>query len=643
MAFVFVSRLYIKNFRSIKILDLPLCKGKNVIVGRNNAGKSNIVKALDILLGESSPDYAKSENITITDFHTHTVEGNKDEIHIAQELFLWCELTREPGEALNFAELYKCFGFYRCCRDSRDGPAYRFDTLPEEYADAFDFNEDEWTAKTYINPKLKHQQTLETELDGKYRFAIGLKATREDTRVFKDARLFYKAKDEDGWIMAFKARVRTELLQSAIIPSFRDPQQQLRLTTWTWYGKLIRHLTREHPQLPELKARFDDVHAVANEIFEDVRENVSKSALDVAFPGTELFFQLSPDAQLELYKACLIYVDDGFKSLLTEKGSGIQSATIIGLFTYYTQNVNTVTAALLCIEEPEVYLHPHARRVISERLDDFIGSRNQVILTTHSVEFLRSTGADLNVIVARHDREHGTTSVSVDLKEFAGVVINDSANELFFADKVIVCEGFDDYIVRAIARAARPKALDAHNVSIISVGGKDNISRTVKLVLKLGVKCYVLADFDYLLRDTGDQRKKYGASAHQSVVNLGNAFFSQPCTFGDKGLKTLVKLQQIRAAIKKDEEEAFYTAKSDDDIKNESTLELLPELRTHGVAILSGEIEDLCIDGTFSGDKKLSLDRLFELNQRLVNGELITDIFETSEIVDLLERVLSSE
>jgi putative ATP-dependent endonuclease of OLD family len=245
--------------------------------------------------------------------------------------------------------------------------------------------------------------------------------------------------------------------------------------------------------------------------------------------------------------------------------------------------------------------------------------------------------------VARHDREHSTTSVSVDLKKFAGVLINDSANELFFADKVIVCEGFDDYILRAIARAARPKALDAQNVSIISVGGRDNISKTAKLVLKLGVKCYVLADFDYLLRDAGDQRKKYGASAHQSVLNLGNAFFSEPCAFGDKGLKTLAKLQQIRAAIKKDEEEAFYTAKSDDDIKNESTVERLSELRTHGVAILSGEIEDLCIGGTFSGDKKLSLDRIFELNQHLVSGELITDIFETSEIVDFLEHVLSSE
>jgi len=141
--------------------------------------------------------------------------------------------------------------------------------------------------------------------------------------------------------------------------------------------------------LPALQEKFDEVHTVANEIFGAIRQSVNSSALEVAFPGTELFFHLNPDVQLELYKACLIYVDDGFKSLLTEKGSGIQSATIIGLFTFYKRHVNTVTAALMCIEEPELYLHPHVRRVISERLNDFIGDRNQVILTTHSAECLQ--------------------------------------------------------------------------------------------------------------------------------------------------------------------------------------------------------------------------------------------------------------
>ena len=45
---MYLKRLYIRNFRSIKDLDLEFTDGKNVIVGRNNSGKSNIVAALDI-------------------------------------------------------------------------------------------------------------------------------------------------------------------------------------------------------------------------------------------------------------------------------------------------------------------------------------------------------------------------------------------------------------------------------------------------------------------------------------------------------------------------------------------------------------------------------------------------------------------
>jgi predicted ATP-dependent endonuclease of OLD family len=49
-----VKELYIKNFRSIEELDIelqPLC----AFIGPNNAGKSNILDALDLVLGETYP------------------------------------------------------------------------------------------------------------------------------------------------------------------------------------------------------------------------------------------------------------------------------------------------------------------------------------------------------------------------------------------------------------------------------------------------------------------------------------------------------------------------------------------------------------------------------------------------------------
>ncbi|WP_157891468.1 ATP-dependent nuclease [Candidatus Mancarchaeum acidiphilum] len=49
-----VDRMHIENFRSVKNLDVKLDK-INALIGPNNAGKSNVMKALSIVLGESWP------------------------------------------------------------------------------------------------------------------------------------------------------------------------------------------------------------------------------------------------------------------------------------------------------------------------------------------------------------------------------------------------------------------------------------------------------------------------------------------------------------------------------------------------------------------------------------------------------------
>ncbi len=49
-----IARVHIENYRSIKELDFkpgPYC----VLIGENNSGKSNILRALSIALGEAWP------------------------------------------------------------------------------------------------------------------------------------------------------------------------------------------------------------------------------------------------------------------------------------------------------------------------------------------------------------------------------------------------------------------------------------------------------------------------------------------------------------------------------------------------------------------------------------------------------------
>jgi energy-coupling factor transporter ATP-binding protein EcfA2 len=361
---VHLKRLYIRGFRSIRELDLAFTAGKNVIIGRNNSGKSNIVRALDVVLGESAPAYAKSENITETDFHfetTLTADGEVVETPFT-EMFIWCELEREAREVLNWADINKCFGYSFYGQRQTDAPAkpirILLEDLSKKYRDIFAINEDMVFEKVWVDSKLKNQNKFKDQLDPMFHFAYAFRAVLTESGIQKDLRFLYRESEDQGWVLAFKASVRTELLQSAILPAFRDPTTQLRLSQWTWFGKLMRHLTKDCKNDPDLQEALAGVQKAGDKLFLGITTQIESDALSVSFPDAKLSIQFHGETDAELYKNCGIYVDDGFKSPLVDKGAGIQSATIIGLFSFYVRNVNTRSSALLCVEEPELYLHP---------------------------------------------------------------------------------------------------------------------------------------------------------------------------------------------------------------------------------------------------------------------------------------------
>ena len=645
-----LSRLYIRNFRSIKEVDLRFKPGKNVIIGRNNAGKSNIIRALDLVLGESSPTYARSENVTTEDFYAWCdpyLPPEKRNSTSADEIVIWCELKRDKDESLNYDEMYNSYGFkVYSTGDYRNRSPLRIDrsVVPQELpTKVFSINSDEVDTH-YVNPKLRNQGTFETQLEPCTHFGYAFYATKNAAgHINKEIRFLYREDDESNWFLAFSAPIRNELLQSAIIPSFRDPQNQLRLGPWYWYGKLMRHLVGKHEESEELLEALAQVRQVSGAIFLEVEKELHTSTLQVAFPGTKLSIQLAADTKTNIYKNSVIYVDDGFKSPLTEKGAGIQSATVMGLFNYYTHHVNTTGSALLCCEEPELYLHPHARRVVSDRLDQFLETgRNQVILSTHSVEFVRSTREDANLIsLRRHSGE--TTCQTLSLKELQRLLLRPDESEWLFADKIVICEGFDEYVLRWVAEKYFKWKLDAANVSIVAVGGKDDIVSLAHIACRHGAKTHIMADFDYLLRDSSDDRTQYGAKSHSSLESLGEKFFSRPEACGENGSKAFGYVQQVRSEIKETTPEAFYKAKHIDEISHQNIKILVERLRQYGICILDGEIEGLFTDrNVLPEGKKLSLKKVFQINRLLLDGKSIDELLDCTIIKEFLEKVLMS-
>jgi putative ATP-dependent endonuclease of the OLD family len=643
---LYLKRIFIRNYRSIKELSVEFLPGKNVLVGRNNSGKSNIVKAIDLILGQNSPTYAKSENITENDFYSwkELIDGHID-IKQSDEINIWCELERNANEPLNYSEMYHCFGFYVSgSYNNRVPTRLHLDNISQQFETIFQTDEDDTNNRYYVNPKKPIQHHLEDEFQNKYHFAFAFKATlSENGEINKEIRLLYRENDNNDWVLSLRATIRNELIQSAIIPFFRDPAIQLRPQSWNWYGKLLRHLTDKHANSPQLQSAFDSVKQAGDGIFTDVTDKVKQTCINIAFSDTELSFQFVADKRSDLYKSCQVYIDDGFKSQIFEKGSGIQSAAILGLFNYYTKYINTISSALLCIEEPEIYLHPHGRRLINSRLDDFIdNNKNQVILTTHAVEFVKLGKTSLNVIQVQKDS--GVTKAKpINLDSYKNVLISNGQNEVFFAEKVIICEGKDEHVLRLAAEELLPAKLDEKNVSIVAVDGKDNINLMARLVLLLGIQCFICADFDYLLRDMGEEGKKYdNVKLHKSVLSLNKAFFHQPCIFGAQGDATYQILQKARDTIKKHQEQVFYCSKNSTEITCYPVQQLLVDLRSHGVCVLDGEIESLSKDPTFlKPDEKLNGEKIYEMFSRVHSGQNISDLFDLTQFTEFFNHILT--
>lgn len=610
-----LSRLYIENYRSIEKLDLFFHKGKNVIVGKNNSGKSNIIRAIDFILGESSPTWEKSESITEMDFFCGDM---------TKEIFIWCELNKDEGEILDFSEVENSV-FFRILLKG-------FDIKKEidfsKKDDIFYFCSREGEAQLSSSPYSKYwiggktycKKSINDEFKNMSNFALAFRAKKEeDGSLRKELVFLYKEKDSMKWFFSTNAQLRTCLMQSAIIPSFRDPKDQLRIAAYTWFGKLLKAYTKENPTLSEA---FKNVEEASNELFKTLREKICEGKIQIAFPNTEVSFQFNPAIKQDAYKSALVYVDDGFKSELKDKGSGIQSALIIGLFQFYIRNVAHTTGSLLAIEEPEVYLHPHGRRVISDRLSEFLeGGKNQVIITSHSVEFVCCINEDLNLIVAKRDGNKTTAkNIEFNTPKYKQILIKKQNAEMFFADAVLLVEGADKYLFEGLSKEfgiskdgqkCIPEScqicgtwLNDLNVSIINCGGKEELWKYADILNKLTIPCMIVTDFDFI---------RGGLNNYLTRLGFEQGYID--------------RLNSLKSRIPP-------TSKKIDDVSiaalQEEILIFIKELKDKGVFILKGELEDYYkIKPTYPKEYGVieTISKSIEDNKK-ISEYIITDEFE---------------
>jgi ABC-type multidrug transport system ATPase subunit len=155
---------------------------------------------------------------------------------------------------------------------------------------------------------------------------------------------------------------------------------------------------------------------------------------------------------------------------------------------------------VLLFEEPETHLHPHLRRRMRGVLETLAAGGWYVITTTHAPEFvdlssnqrivkLRRSGASVSHSVV--DSSQATDAIKVQSK------VNEQGNgELFFANKVVLCEGKDDEFALKTLMSMLNVDLDGRSVSILGIGGKGNVIDYARLLKSIGTAWCEIIDED---------------------------------------------------------------------------------------------------------------------------------------------------
>ena len=444
-----IRKLLIRNFRSIKELELELTEF-NVLIGPNSSGKSNILKALNLIIGETYP------SIRSFDEQDFFLQDKSNEIIIEVHF-------DEPIEV---------------------------DSIKNEI----------WGFRLSYNGDICNYVTLNS----------------------KEEILCYPNSSREVKV----SNLMREKVSLMYLPLDRQAYQQITPSQWKLYGKLLKYIASQIDDNTKRDFTFSIENAFKEKIFpivRDIEESINLFVKEQT--GLELVLRLSLLDSTNILRNLRpkIKYFDKFEVDVESEGAGIQSAVAIALARTYA-NI-TKLPLMIAIEEPELFLHPHGCRHFYRLLKELSQNGVQIIYTTHNRSFVRAEDYQSICIVRKNGIETEVKRANFETSNAIKLAskFNEELNEVFFADKVVLTEGYNDKIACSFCLEELGVNFDKLNISIVDCGGAEELEALALVLKEFHIETYALID-----KDPGNPKT---AEVYKNVIDIlgqENVFLQDP-------------------------------------------------------------------------------------------------------------------
>lgn len=451
----------VKNYRSITAAHKVSVSDLTVLIGKNNEGKSNLLKALDVAM-------------TSLQRHAYDVKHSNRLISpIARRddrIFQWerdypIVLQKSGSKAVTEIRL------------------------------EFSLSDDE---------VIEFKNEIKSNLNGTLPIAITVRENnRPEIKVVKSG--------PGSKTLNSKSKKIAEFIGDKIsfnyIPAVRTEQEAISVV-----DRMLSQQLSVLEEQPEYIEALDKISKLQQSLLEKLSENI-KAPLTEFLPGIK---SISIEIPEEVRRTSLrrnfdIIIDDGSPTSLSYKGDGVKSLAALSLL---KDRINTSGASIIAIEEPESHLHPAAIHQLYKVIKD-ISENSQVILSSHNPLFVNKKNTKSNIII---DKGKATQAKSIaEIRDILGVKVSDNLTNAKYA---LLVEGDDDFrtitfLLGVLSEKLR-KALDERHLVIIPIGGASKLSYHLTLLESF------LCTYHILLDNDEEGRNAYNSAMKSSLASAKN-------------------------------------------------------------------------------------------------------------------------